>query len=168
MAWFSARTRTVTLSWPNIGTLPRNVNLVLRDIETGERRFLRTTGTLRLTVPSEGLTRRCALTLAPLSQLLRITGVQGQSTRAGGAAQFTIRYTLIESARMQITVMSTDKVVRTLENGRTRSAGSQAIQWDGRDSTGRARPPGTYLIQIQAESPEGPIARVSTPVVLTR
>ncbi|MFN7017070.1 MAG: hypothetical protein ACK4P5_07905, partial [Fimbriimonadales bacterium] len=51
------RTRTMLITVPDIARLPRGVNPVLRDTQTGERRFLRNSAGWQLTVPREGLTR---------------------------------------------------------------------------------------------------------------
>jgi len=67
-----------------------------------------------------------------------------------------------------VSVQSGGRVIRTLEQSRSRNAGIQQVVWDGRDQQGRALPPGAYTLVITAETTEGQVARATTPVVLTR
>ncbi|MFN7016006.1 MAG: FlgD immunoglobulin-like domain containing protein, partial [Fimbriimonadales bacterium] len=146
--------------------LPRGVNPVLRDTQTGERRFLRNSAGWQLTVPREGLTRTYEISLVRTSQLLRITGLQVQPNRS--ASQHTIQFTLSDEARVSIRVVAQGQVVRTLEQGRSRSRGVQQAVWDGRDAQGRALPPGNYQILVQAETEDGQVVRATAPIILTR
>ncbi len=159
-------TRTLLITAPDLAHLPHGVNPVLRNLQTGERRFLRNSAGWQIPVPREGLTRSYEISLVPTSRLLRIMGLQVQSSRSTG--QHTLQFTLSDEARVNITVMAGGQVVRTLEQGRSRSRGVQQAVWDGRDAQGRALPPGSYQIVVQAESEDGQIARASIPLVLTR
>ena len=161
------RTRTLTLTAPDIARLPRGVNPVLRDLETGERRFLRGAAAWQITVPPEGITRRYELSLVATSRLLRITNLQVQGGRNTGGT-YTVQFNLSEAAKVTVSVQSGGRVIRTLEQSRSRNAGIQQVVWDGRDQQGRALPPGAYTLVITAETTEGQVARATTPVMLTR
>ncbi len=162
-----SRTCTLTLVAPDIARLPRGVNPVLRDMETGERRFLRGASAWQISVPPEGMTRRYELSLVASSRLLRITSLQVQGGRNTGGT-YTVQFNLSEAAKVTVSVRSGGQVVRTLERGRSRNAGIQQIVWDGRDQQGRALPPGAYTLVVVAATTEGQVARATTPVVLTR
>jgi hypothetical protein len=161
------RTRTLLLTAPDIARLPRGINPVLRDVETGERRFLRGSAGWQIVVPSEGLTRRYELTLVATGRLLRITNLQVQGGRSSGG-HYTLQFSLSEPAMVTVTIQAGNRTVRTLEQGRSRNRGMQQLVWDGRDQQGVALPPGTYLVTVYAETDEGQMARVSTPILLTR
>ncbi|MCS7273126.1 MAG: hypothetical protein NZ550_03145, partial [Fimbriimonadales bacterium] len=158
--------RTLLLTAPDVARLPRGVNPVLRDTQTGERRMLRNGAAWQIPVPREGLTRTYEISLVPTNRLLRITGLQVQSSRSTG--QHTLQFTLSDEAHVSIMVLAGNQLVRTLEQGRSRSRGVQQAVWDGRDAEGRALPPGTYQIVVQAETEDGQVARASIPLVLTR
>jgi hypothetical protein len=161
------RTRTVLLTTPDIAQLPRGVNPVLRDLETGERRFLRGSAGWQIAVPAEGLTRRYEITLVPTSRLLRIMNLQVSGGRSNGG-QFTVQYVLSDAARVTAVVEHNGKPLRTLEQGRSRSIGAHQLVWDGRDQQGRALPPGAYTLMLMAETEDGQIARATAPIVITR
>jgi hypothetical protein len=161
------RTRTVLLTTPDIAQLPRGVNPVLRDLETGERRFLRGSAGWQIAVPAEGLTRRYEISLVPTSRLLRIMNLQVSGGRSNGG-QFTVQYVLSDAARVTAIVEHNGKPLRTLEQGRSRSIGAHQLVWDGRDQQGRALPPGAYTLMLMAETEDGQITRATAPIVITR
>jgi hypothetical protein len=162
-----SRTRTVLLTTPDIAQLPRGVNPVLRDLETGERRFLRGSAGWQIAVPAEGLTRRYEISLVPTSRLLRIMNLQVSGGRSNGG-QFTVQYVLSDAARITAVIEQNGKPLRTLEQGRSRSIGTHQLVWDGRDQQGRALPPGAYTLMLMAETEDGQIARATAPIIITR
>lgn len=161
------RTRTVLLTTPDIAQLPRGVNPVLRDLETGERRFLRGSAGWQIAVPAEGLTRRYEITLVPTSRLLRIMNLQVSGGRSNGG-QFSVQFVLSDAARITAVIEQNGKPLRTLEQGRSRSVGTHQLVWDGRDGQGRALPPGAYTLMLMAETEDGQIARATAPIIITR
>ncbi len=154
----------VVLRWPDLHQLPRNANLVLVNLATGERRHLRTTSAYTFRTDSNGI-GRFRLETAPMSQLLRIQQVQVNSGRGN---QHTITFQLTGDATVQVNIVAGGKVVRQLLNQATRSGALQQATWDGRDQSGVALPPGTYIVEIRAVSEDGQVARATAPVVLTR
>jgi len=155
--------REVTLRWPDAQQLPRAANLVLVNLETGERRYLRTTGAYTFRTNANGVSR-FRLEMASSGGLLRIQQVQVQS---GRGAQHTVAFQLTGDATVQVNILAGGKVVRQLLNQATRS-GVQQATWDGRDQSGVALPPGTYTVEIRAVSDDGQVARATAPLVLTR
>jgi len=160
------RTRTLLITAPDLAHLPRGINPVLRDMQTGERRFLRNGVGWFISVPREGLTRTYEVSLINTSRLLRITGLQVQTSRS--TRQHTVQFTLSDEARISITVLAGGQTIRTLEQGRSRGRGVQQAVWDGRDAQGRMLPPGSYQILVQAETDDGQLVRAVAPIILTR
>lgn len=156
--------REVTLRWPDAQQLPRAANLVLVNLDTGERRYLRTTGAYTFRTGATGVSR-FRLEMASSGGLLRIQQVQVNS---GRGTQHTIAFQLTGDATVQVNILSGGKVVRQLLNQATRSAGMQQAVWDGRDQGGVALPPGAYTIEIRAVSEDGQVARATAPIILTR
>ncbi|GBC90827.1 MAG: IPT/TIG domain-containing protein [Armatimonadetes bacterium] len=159
--------RTLLLTTPDIAYLPRGVNPMLRDLETGAQRLLRSSAGWQIPVPPEGLSKRFELSLVSTSRLLRITNLQVQGGRSAGGA-YTVRFTLSDSAKVTVAIQAGGRTVRTLEQGRSRSLGSHQLVWEGRDQQGRALPPGSYTLVIRAETDDGQVARATLPLVLTR
>lgn len=158
--------RTLLITTPDLARLPRGVNPVLTDTQTGERRFLRNSAGWQILVPAEGMTRTYEISLVNTSRMVRIVGVQAQSNRS--TRQHTVQFTLSDNTRVSVTVQAGGQTVRMLEQGRSRSRGVQQVVWDGRDAQGRALPPGSYQVVIQAETDDGQIVRAVAPITLTR
>ncbi|MCS7300647.1 MAG: carboxypeptidase regulatory-like domain-containing protein [Fimbriimonadales bacterium] len=156
--------REVTLRWPDLQQLPRSANLALVNLDTGERRYLRTTGAYTFRTGATGVSR-FRIEMASSGGLLRIQQVQVNSGRGN---QHTIAFHLTGDATVQVNILSGGKVVRSLLNQATRSAGVQQAVWDGRDQSGVALPPGAYTIEIRAVSEDGQVARATAPLILTR
>ncbi len=156
--------REITLRWPNIHLLPRSANLVLVDLQTGARRYLRTTGSYTFRSPQNGVSR-FRIELASSAGLLRIGNVQ---VTGGRGNQRTITFTLTGEASVEVSVLAGGRVVRQLLTSAGRSAGVQQVSWDGRDQNGIALPPGTYTVEIRAVSEDGQVARAATTIILTR
>ncbi len=154
----------VTLRWLNIHSVPRSANLVLVNLETGERRYLRTTSRYTFRTSDTGVCRFRIETTSG-SQLLRIQGVQVQSGRGN---QHTIAFTLTGDATVQVNILAGGKTVRSLLSEASRSAGLQQVSWDGRDQNGISLPPGAYTVEIRATGEDGQVARAVTNLILTR
>lgn len=87
----------------------------------------------------------------------------GESTRApagfrlstGTPNPFTesvaIRFELPRAMPVQVNVYDIrGRAIRTIENGRVRSAGSHRVEWDGRSDGGEPVPPGVYFYELRA------------------
>lgn len=158
--------REISLRWPNIQQLPRSVNPVLIDLQTNERRYLRTSGSYTFRA-SQGGTSRFRIEMASSAGLLRITNVQVNGGRSTGN-NHTIAFAMTRDAQVEVNILSNGRVVRNVVSRVSRSAGVQQVTWDGRDRNSIAMPPGQYTVEIKATSPDGQTARSIVPVVLTR
>jgi WD40 repeat protein len=148
--------------------LPRGVNLALVDEQSGARRPLRSAGaSLNFTAPPEGGVFRFAIEPIARRTLLRVLNptVRG-GTRAGET--LTLGFTLTAEAQVQVQIRTGSRIVRTLSDTRTRSAGLQEFIWDGRDDAGVHLPPGAYLAEITAVSADGQVARAVAPIIVRR
>lgn len=155
----------VTLRWEGIKDVPARVRLTLVDEVTGRRIAMRTTSSY--TYQPGGVSTRSFTIIAEPDVLsaLRVSSVRVRATRGSG---YTIDYTLSAEAQVQIIITdATGKPITSLVQN-TRSAGVHSAVWNGRDSKGIAVPAGSYLVRVEATSPDGERARMVTPVVITR
>ncbi|GBC96306.1 Protein TolB [bacterium HR16] len=156
-----------TLVWQGTHTAPRGVTPLLVDLQTGERKFLRTTSSHTFAVSRQGGEYRFRIEMLPANQLLKIMQARVSGGRSTGG-RYTISYQLSDAAQVEVSIVANGKVVRRLANGVTRSAGMQQVTWDGRDSNGIALPAGAYMAEIKASSSDGQVVRTILPIVLTR
>jgi len=156
-----------TLYWQGMHQAPRTANPVLVDLQTGERRFLRTTSSHTFAVSRQGGVYRFRIEMIPQSGLLRLSQVRVSGGRSTNG-RYTISFNLSTSAQVEANVLSAGKLVRRLTSGASRSAGIQQITWDGRDANGIALPAGSYMVEVKAVSADGQVVRSMVPITLTR
>jgi hypothetical protein len=164
----STQPQPITLRVPHAARLPRGVNLVLVDEQSGARRPLRTTAAaMSFVAPPEGGVFRFAIEPIATRALLRVLNptVRG-GTRAGDA--LTLSFNLTAEAQVQVQIRTGSRTVRTLSDTRTRSAGLHEFVWDSRDDAGAHLPPGAYLAEITAVSADGQVARAVVPIIVRR
>lgn len=147
--------------------LPHNTKLALIDEQTGKRIPLRGAPHYTFTAPPQG--GRYQFRIEPVSAraFLRILNPAVQGGRGQGG-RYQISFTLTSDASVRVQIRSAGQVVRTLEAQASRSGGAHQLVWDGRDDSGRALPPGQYLVEITAVSDEGQVARAVVPLISTR
>jgi hypothetical protein len=158
---------TATLLWQGAHLAPRGVNPVLVDLQTGERKFLRTTSSHRFAVSRQGGVYRFRVEMLPNTQLLRITQARVHGGRGSGG-RYSIVYQVSDAAQVEVSITSGGRLIRRLASGITRSASLQQVTWDGRDQNGVAVPAGAYMVEIRASNSDGQIVRATVPVVVTR
>ncbi len=155
----------VTLRWNGVTDLPSRLRLTLVDEVTGRRVAMRMTGSY--TYQPGGVSTRSFTVLAEPNSgsALRVSSVRVRATRGSG---FAIDYTLSAEAQVQVTITDAlGKPVATVVQS-SRAAGVHSATWNGRDNRGVALPAGSYLVRIEATSPDGERARNMTPLVITR
>ncbi|MEP0767130.1 MAG: hypothetical protein HRF45_11385 [Fimbriimonadia bacterium] len=168
--WFftvtSDRDGEVTLTWPNLSQLPKDVGFRLTDLQTGAVRNLRNVSAYTFQM-TEGQ-RRFKLEMTPAApSRVMITSLNVTQTRGVGGVN--VQYSLSADATTTVRILSASgQVVRTLSTGRAESRGVQQHVWDTRDASGVSMPPGTYVIEVAAITEDGQVARVVRPHVLTR
>ncbi len=165
----SEKAGDVTVTWPNIGTLPKNVRFRLVDEAAGVSKDLRAASGYTFTA-SEASTRELKLTMEVGGSTRPVIGdVLVTPTGKAGSSPVNITYALSADAMVTVRILSgTGKEVFTLSRGRSESAGSNSVTWMLRDSANRAVAPGTYRVEILAETPSGERVRRIVPINVIR
>ncbi len=163
----------VTVTWPNLATVPKNVRFRITDKATGVSRFLR---------QSSGYTFHME---APGSREFTVTSEVGGATAAvignvvvsqpgnGKAptrnAPFTIAYTLSSDATTSVRILSASgKEVYTASRGRADRSGENSVVWNLRNNANQSVAPGAYRVEIVAETAAGERIRKVIPVNVIR
>lgn len=158
-----------TLAWPNISQLPRSVRARILDKETGVSRDLRSRSSYSFTMPSAG-GRTFELVIEPGTATRPVIG--GVVISGGGrgpAAQISIQYSLSASADVGVRILSTTgREISVLAASSAMGPGNNVVVWNLRDLRGKAVAPGTYMVEIVAQTPEGQRVRRTQPVIVTR
>lgn len=158
----------VILTWPNITTVPRNMRLTLKDVATNTTRDLRFQNSYSYTV-DEPTVREFVLTMEPAGTARAIIGNVTVSRPGRDAnSPVVINYTLSAEAMTTIKIMNNGKEVYSFHRGRSDIAGQNQVSWNLRDSANRAVAPGTYQVEIRAETSNGEVVRKIVPVNVVR
>ncbi|MBI2298643.1 MAG: hypothetical protein HYU66_06775, partial [Armatimonadetes bacterium] len=129
-----APNQDVTLRW-NLRTVPADVQLTLVDLQTGERRHMRTTSGYTFNAGPYGRSRLFEVVASRNRDLARIVSMQAVPVRG---RVVSIGFTLSTAATVEVVVESvTGRVVRTVARGLEATAGQNVVDWDGRDSEHR-------------------------------
>ncbi|MDH7569961.1 MAG: FlgD immunoglobulin-like domain containing protein, partial [Armatimonadota bacterium] len=161
------RNTDVTLQWPDLSALPRDLRVTLTDLDGGTRRYLRTTGSLTINSGETGRRRLRLEVTRGGNALLAISNVTVSPTRARNGLE--VRFDLSSAALVDAQIVSpTGRVLREITRGRASPAGTNQLAWDGRTNTGTGLPAGIYMLQLTATTEEGESVRAVRPVVLTR
>ena len=161
----------VTVTWPNLSTLPKNVRLRLEDRASNVTRFLRQSSgyTFRMNQPGR---REFTLTAEPggtVGAVISNVVVSQPARSANRNSPFTISYTLATDATTSVRILSaTGKEVYVATRGRADSAGENRIVWNLRNSANQAVAPGTYRVELVAETGSGERIRKVIPINVIR
>ena len=155
----------VTLTWPDLGGVPRDTRLVLVDEATGQRRQMRTTGAHSFR--ANGAPRRFRVEAErSAGALLAVTGIEVTASRGAGRA---IAYTLSADAAASVEIVSpSGRIVRRVSAAQAAARGRNQAYWDGRDDRGVTIPSGLVLVRITATTEDGAAVQAVRPVVLVR
>jgi hypothetical protein len=160
----------VTVTWPNISQVPRNVRFRITDVATGLTRDLRMASGYTVRMAEPGV-REFKLSMEPGGATRAVIGnvsVSRAPTR-DGIAPFTINYTLSGEAVTSVRILSAaGREVFTVVRARADLAGENTVSWALRDNANRAVAPGAYRVEIVAETVNGERVRRIVPINVTR
>ena len=164
----------VTLSWPNLATVPGKNDIILTDVDAQTSMNLRThsgyvipatrsTGTItrHFTIEVKRATR-------PKLELNDVVARVNGSTDGRAATSADIHFSLSADATVEVSINQNGRRVRSVETGRSRAAGSSQSVWDLRDDKGALVPASSYTVEIRAKDSAGYVTRKVTPILITR
>lgn len=159
----------VTLTWPNIATIPKTVQVRLVDTANGLTRIMNQTSGYTFTATA-GATRTFQVQLQSQTPGRATIGyvIATRTSRAVGSP-VAINYSLSVAAMTSIQIVNkAGTAIFTVVSGRADSAGTNSVIWNLRDNANRQVAPGTYQVLIEASTPDGQTARRSVPVNVVR
>jgi hypothetical protein len=161
----------VTVTWPNLSTIPKGVRVRIKDVATGEQRDLRKVSGYTFQADAAA-TREFVVSIENGAVTRTVIGnvVVSRTGRAGGAdSSVRLMYSLGSNATTSVRILSgSNREVAVLSRGRADQAGQNEVTWNLRDSANRAVPPGTYRAEIIAEGDDGERVRKIHPILVTR
>lgn len=165
----SEKSGEVTLTWPTLSSIPRNVRFRIVDEAAGTTRDLRMLSGYTVNFDQPG-TRELKLQMEPGAAARPVIGnvIVGRAGRDRNSP-LTLTYSLSAEASTTIRVLTAGgREVFTVTRGRADRVGENTATWLLRDNADRAVAPGNYRIEIIAETPTGERVRKIVPVNVVR
>jgi len=158
----------VTLTWPDLTSVPSGCRLTLTDLTTHETRALKTTSHYTFQ-PDESGRRRFRLA----AETGREGSLAPQNFRidtAGGRGAALVSFTLPQGALVDVEILApgTQQVIRTLAQNRSAEAGLNTLTWEGTDEQGRPLPNGVYLGRLRVKAEDGQQVQSITRFTISR
>lgn len=162
-------TGDVTLLWPNVNSIPRNVRIQVVDTASNTARDIRYSASMTLHMEA-GATRELKFQVEPgISTKAVIGSVVVTRPTKDVRSPFTINYSLSSAANTTIRVLgASGNEVYTITRGRADRVGENSATWTMRDNANRAVAPGVYQVEIVAETTTGERVRKLVPVNVVR
>jgi hypothetical protein len=161
----------VTFSWDQLRTLPRNVRVLLKDQSNGQTVDMRTRSSISFNTGDTAAGRRFTITASQgVGAPPRISNLMVQQPSGNGRAAGTsvIGFTLSGDATYTVNVLSAaGKQIGTVAT-RAAAAGDVHLVWNGKDSSGKSVPAGTYIVQVRATGPDNDTVKAIVPFVVIR
>ncbi len=142
----------VTIGIPDMSRVPAEYAVVLTDLATGERCWMRTSPGYTFTSPGPEEERRFKLEVVPRSDAALVSSVTVQQA-AGGVV---VTYQLNAEAVVTVDVLNiAGRLVKRVVSDRPSEAGVNSVLWNLTGSTGAPVPRGTYIVVIRARTADG-------------
>lgn len=159
----------VTLTWPNVSTLPKNVRFRITDLGTGSTRDLKGASAYTFNMSAPGTREFKVEALAAGSTNAVIGNVVVTGGGRGTNQPITINYTLSTDSNTTVRILSgRGREVYTVSRGRADRAGENSATWTLRDNANRLVAPGSYRVEILAETENGERVRKVIPINVIR
>lgn len=152
----STKSGDVTVTWPNLKSMPTNLRLRLTDSETGVTRNMRMVSGYTFTA-KENSTRAFRVDVENGNDVRPLIGDVNivSPTRGDANGVYSINYSLNTEATTSVRILSGSREVLALVRGRADKAGQNSTTWNLRDGANRAVAPGAYRVEIVAETNTG-------------
>ena len=152
----------VTLTWPNLSSLPSNVSLTLTDTANGAVKNLRTNTSY--TYQSGSLsTHKFKVAVRVGVPLPVIQSVTANAVQPAAK----VSYDLSVNATTTVTVKSGSTIIATLVRNRADASGSNTTTWNYLDTANRPAKKGTYIVTVSS-TPSGGATTTKTTTVTVR
>lgn len=156
----------VEVSWPQMNAeVPGDVRLVLEDLETGRKVYMRTSNGYRFRTGADGAIRHLRVSTAGGGQTLAVQSMSAQST--AGAVMIT--YSLAAPAEVSVEIINiAGRLIRQYAAREVDGGTQETLSWNGVSDRGSAVPSGRYIVRLTALGADGQTVQAIRPFSITR
>ena len=164
---YAKKSGPVTVSWPNLRTIPSNLDVTVRD--TTARRNVVARKTAGYTFQAKAATvRSFTVTVVPKTTRIEITSVSSTFFRAGSVVQAKVSFRTTASGAATIGVYKGSNFLGTPIKDVDVQAGTNTVVWPLTDGNGASLANGTYTLLIKATGESGEKTTRSLTVTIRR
>jgi len=151
----------VTLTWPNLASLPANVAVTMIDTVTGKSADLRTLSSYSFAGKAQSIHNfKLEVKVGPVKPTIE------SITATSKPSQATVQYDLSVSANTTITIEQNGQLINTIISNRSDSSGVSSATWNLTDSANRRVKAGIYQVVVTSTPSGGsPYSKSATVVV---
>lgn len=142
----------VTVRFPDLSAVPRDLALTLTDLDAGKTLNMRTSAGYSFTAGPDLTTRHLRVAATPRTgPALALSGIAVQPTRE----TVTVTYTLSAPAEVEVRVLNlAGRTIATIPQG-YQTGGTHTTTWSGRTTRGTQVPSGRYLLAFRCTADDG-------------
>lgn len=154
----------ITVTWPNVSSIPRSWTLRAFDPATRRLVDLRASAGLALNTTAK-VAKRIQIIAEPVAAQALFSDVRGGTIRTAAGPIATLDYRLLSTGKVSIRVLDGGALVATIKTDATESTGLRRAVWPFRDAANRPVRSGTYTLEITVTNAAGD-RQVATAVVV--
>jgi hypothetical protein len=145
----------VTVSWPNLSSLPKNLSVQIKDVKTNQ--VVDARSVTKLTVSASALvTRTFQVTITPEGTIREaISGVTTLVQKVGPTKKMIIGFTSSSEGVASLYVYQNGKAIATIATDQMIALGKNSSVWNLALANGQGIKPGTYTLAIVATGDGG-------------
>jgi hypothetical protein len=160
---YTTSTGAVSLTWPNIASLPENIDVKLTDVSTGKTEDLRSISNYTFAGQAQSIHNfKLVVKVGPVVPTIESV------TATSKPSQANVVYNLSVNAQTTVTIQQNGQVVAMIVNNRSDKAGSSSTSWNLLDSANRRVKAGTYQVVVTSTPAGGSSSSKSASIVVGR
>jgi hypothetical protein len=154
------RGEKITVTWPSLQEIPKDLTLTLIDMLTGERRYMRTTTNYSFVPGPDEKTHRFQIVAEKgMVGLLKILGLHCIVNRSVNPS-VVITFNLTRDAFTTVSIRTLrGNVIAQPEIAHRRQAGLNQLIWRGVGKEGKPLPRSVYIVEVEAFDEEGRLVK---------
>jgi hypothetical protein len=143
---------TVTVTWPNLSSIPSNVKVNLVDSTLGTNYDLRKLSSVSF-FGKAGKTQSYRIIAQEAAAVALLSNVGATATTSAA----TIKYSLGDKATTSVRILQAGTELVSLSRNKSETAGAKSLAWNLRDAANRRVRPGVYVAEIRVTSGTGQV-----------
>jgi len=156
----------VEITWPDLNAeVPADVRLVLEDLDTRQKVYMRTSAAYRFRTGPDGGVRHLRVSCSNGAETLALTSMTAQSASRGAM----ITYSVTTPAEVTVEILNiAGRLVKRFPARSVEGGTQQTLAWNGVSDRGSMVPSGRYIVRLTALAADGQTVQAIRPFSIAR